>query len=79
MSFVTERKTPEHFQGGMVSESGNEATEFEKDNDEHKNSNRKTLVFAVHFCNVLYAACFWIQIGVYPVREILLLLLSIIN
>ena len=31
--------------------------------------NKWLLILAVHFCNVMYSACYWINIGVYPVRN----------
>ncbi|XP_028405055.1 solute carrier family 22 member 18-like [Dendronephthya gigantea] len=34
--------------------------------EEKPQPKRRLLVFAVHFCNVLYSSCFWINIGVYP-------------
>ena len=31
--------------------------------------NQLLLILAVHFCNVLYSSCYWINVGIYPVWE----------
>ena len=41
---------------------------FEQEQDERPaKDNKLLLILAVHFCNVLYASCYWINNGIYPV------------
>ena len=49
-----------------------EAKELEEESPQDArpaNEKKWLLVLAVHFCNVLYSSCFWINVGVYPVWQ----------
>ena len=56
------------------SQESNNLEDTAKDSVEWSNENKWFLILAVHFCNVLYSSCFWINVGIYPVRLYLLVL-----
>ena len=49
------------------SQESNSWKDISVDEGGKSNENKWFLFLAVHFCNVLYSSCFWINVGVYPV------------
>ena len=77
MSTITKRKRKESKDlddKAITSDKSDEVkkvqvTDGENMPGEASNEDKRRLLLAVHFSNVLYASSFWIQIGVYPVRK----------
>ena len=78
MSIITERKRKDQAKDlddkAITSDKSDEGkkvqvTDGENMPGEASNEDKRRLLLAVHFSNVLYASSFWIQIGVYPVRK----------
>ena len=61
-------------QSGLSGDS-QESNKEEDLQERSPNENKWLLIVAVHFCNVMYSACFWINVGVYPVWQIDLFIL----
>ena len=54
-----------------MSNSSGETQELDKDENLEEGrspeNNKWLLILAVHFCNVMYSSCYWINVGIYPV------------
>ena len=69
--FLTEAPSQQEEDLSSKEEHTSQLPQSDKDmvNDERCYSTRTRVVFVTHFNVFLYATCFWIQIGVLPVRK----------